>query len=390
VILPAILVAATAKRVVATDELVAATAPPVVATARPVAATAPPVAATNEWDVATDRGIVAADPRGVATDRRIAAADPRGVATDRGIVVTDNRGMATDRGIVVTDPRGVATAPRIVVTDSKIAATDDPGVVTAPRLVATASKIAATDDPSVATASRSVATASRSVATDDPGVATEPRIVATDPRIAATDDPGMATAPRIVATDRVRGYRRSVRACRRRCRPVAVAARRPRSAALCEDAPVSKLGLRRFALVLALGGGCATAPTPPSLAPGIALRWSVKQGLWGEEIFEVRDDGHAHYSFVRPGGPSSPESCALDVLVPPAAMARIAAAARRVDFCAERSKRDGNPDEGMPTLELSLPGVACMVTLWDSEWDQRPGAREVARLVSELHRHRGC
>jgi hypothetical protein len=136
-------------------------------------------------------------------------------------------------------------------------------------------------------------------------------------------------------------------------------------------------------LVVALAGGCAAPPIPPDLAPGIVIRWSVNQALWGAEVFEVKTDGRAHYAFTPAGSRAGARS--FDVAVPPEAMAHVAAIARRVGFCSERSKRDGIPDEGMPTLALALPGISCAVTLWDGEWDERVGAHEVARLVAAMH-----
>jgi hypothetical protein len=135
-------------------------------------------------------------------------------------------------------------------------------------------------------------------------------------------------------------------------------------------------------LVVTLAGGCAL-PTPPDLPPEVVLRWSVSQALWGAEVFEVKADGSAHYSFTR-GGPGE-GARSFDVVVTPEALAQVAAAARRVGLCSERSTRNGIPDEGRPTLALALPGISCAVTLWDEEWAQRAGAHEVARLVAAIH-----
>lgn len=139
-------------------------------------------------------------------------------------------------------------------------------------------------------------------------------------------------------------------------------------------------------LLAALAAGCVT-PVPPGIDAKLALRWSVSQGLWGDEVFEVRQDGTGHYSFVPVGQKELGQE--LDVKVSPEALAKLADTARRVGFCTERSSRDGIPDEGMPTLALQLPGVACKVTLWDGEWSDRSGPREVARLVAAMHRSSG-
>ncbi|APR86014.1 Hypothetical protein A7982_11363 [Minicystis rosea] len=126
-----------------------------------------------------------------------------------------------------------------------------------------------------------------------------------------------------------------------------------------------------------------TPPPPPKMDADLVLRWRAAQPLWGEEIFEVHPDGRAHYSFVPTRGRNGPAR-AQQVKVSEEALARLAETARRVGFCAMQWQRYGIPDEAAPTLVLKLPGVSCGVTLWDGEWEQRPGPREIAQIVKEM------
>jgi len=155
------------------------------------------------------------------------------------------------------------------------------------------------------------------------------------------------------------------------------------------------------ALVLTSLGACASPGSSSTTAPDasgavssgpavhgaggdLALRWSVSQGLWGSELFEVKRSGAAHYSFEPVAG--GPDAKSFDVTVTQAQLDDIAEAAGRTGLCAEKSSRLGIPDEGRPTLELSLPGASCSVMLWDGEWEKRPGPKEVAAKVVALHR----
>ncbi len=128
-------------------------------------------------------------------------------------------------------------------------------------------------------------------------------------------------------------------------------------------------------------GSDASAAT--SLPGAVALRWSVSQGLWGTEVFEVMRGGNAHYSFEPVGG--GPGAKSFDVTVTQAQLDDIAGAAGRWKLCDEMSSRLGVPDEGRPTLVLSLGDVRCSVTMWDGEWRERKGPREIAAKVVALH-----
>ncbi len=142
---------------------------------------------------------------------------------------------------------------------------------------------------------------------------------------------------------------------------------------------------------LALGvalAACASAPsTHPeassNAASGPAVRWSVSQGLWGTEVFEVGQDGRGHYSFQPVGEGVGKE---YDVTVSTSELDAIASAAESKGFCRERSSRLGIPDEGKPSLRVRRGAVDCEVTLWDGEWRERSGPNEIAGMVVALRK----
>lgn len=149
-----------------------------------------------------------------------------------------------------------------------------------------------------------------------------------------------------------------------------------------------KLPVPLFVVLIACatssGTGASTSTTSSSAsATGTSpflVRWTVSQGLWGREVFEVKRDRVGHYEFV-PAGDRTAKS--RDITASVEALDAIARAARASSFCADKSSRLGIPDEGKPTLELHLDGVDCTVSLWDGEWRERQ--KTVMDLVQALH-----
>ena len=85
-----------------------------------------------------------------------------------------------------------------------------------------------------------------------------------------------------------------------------------------------------------------------------AFAWGVSQGLWGAERLTIAEDGSA--------------------------------ATLRSELCQLRSRRNGIPDEGMPTLEVASAEHTCKVTLWDGEWEEMPAARPARDAVHQIIR----
>jgi hypothetical protein len=143
---------------------------------------------------------------------------------------------------------------------------------------------------------------------------------------------------------------------------------------------MSGCALAALACVVASCGG---APMPPLGSPRSAVEWHVSQALWGSETFVIGHDGEAEYRYEPTAGREQPAERASGK-VDASDLQRLRAVLMQNGFCSLRSKRDGIPDEGMPTLRVLLPGIGCAVELWDGEWEDDPRARPCAEAVERL------
>jgi hypothetical protein len=145
-------------------------------------------------------------------------------------------------------------------------------------------------------------------------------------------------------------------------------------------------GVLRAALVplLATAAGCGGGSSESGGGGGggpAAFSWGVGQGLWGQEQLTIEEDGRAHYHFESARGqPSIDRTATLST----AELEPLRAATRQSSFCELRSRRDGIPDEGMPTLVVRSRDQSCTVTLWDGEWEDMPSARPVRDAVYHI------
>ena len=115
----------------------------------------------------------------------------------------------------------------------------------------------------------------------------------------------------------------------------------------------------------------------------ILVAWSVAHPHWGTEAVLVRRDGRARYLLDPPQGGGAPTRAELSL--PPedvAELERRLLAARPCELASTR--RTGRTHESRPTLEVSLPGARCAVTLWFDEWREAENARASAAVVTEL------
>lgn len=126
------------------------------------------------------------------------------------------------------------------------------------------------------------------------------------------------------------------------------------------------------------GGGGGAGPGGPA-----AFAWGVSQGLWGAERLTIAEDGSAEYHFTSARGQPSVDRT---VTLGAADLAPLRAATLRPEFCQLRSRRDGIPDEGMPTLEVESAEHSCKVTLWDGEWEEMPAARSARDAIHHIIR----
>jgi hypothetical protein len=141
---------------------------------------------------------------------------------------------------------------------------------------------------------------------------------------------------------------------------------------------------RSVAVALACAvAACGASPMPPLGSPRSAVEWHVSQALWGSETFVIGHDGEAVYRYEPASGRDQPAESASGK-VDASDLQRVRAVLLQNGFCALRSKRDGVPDEGMPTLRVLLPGIGCAVQLWDGEWEDDPRARACAEAVERL------
>ena len=133
------------------------------------------------------------------------------------------------------------------------------------------------------------------------------------------------------------------------------------------------------------GGGGSRGGGSGGAAPGgaAAFAWGVSQGLWGAERLTIAEDGSAEYHFTSARGqPNFDRTVTLSA----ADLAPLRAATLRPEFCELRSRRNGIPDEGMPTLEVRSAEHTCNVTLWDGEWEDMPAARPARDAVYQIIR----
>ena len=145
-------------------------------------------------------------------------------------------------------------------------------------------------------------------------------------------------------------------------------------------------GVLKAALVplLATAAGCGGGSSESGAAGGggpAAFTWGVSQGLWGQEQLTIEEDGRAHYHFESARGqPSIDKTATLGA----AELEPLRAATRQASFCELRSRRDGIPDEGQPTLVVRSRDQSCTVTLWDGEWEDTPAARPARDAIYHI------
>lgn len=115
----------------------------------------------------------------------------------------------------------------------------------------------------------------------------------------------------------------------------------------------------------------------------VMVAWSVAHPHWGTEAVLVRRDGRARYLLDPPNGGGPPVRAELTLPADDVAeLERRLVAARPCELASTR--RTGRTHESRPTLEVSLPGARCAVTLWFDEWRETERARAAAEIVTEL------
>jgi hypothetical protein len=130
-------------------------------------------------------------------------------------------------------------------------------------------------------------------------------------------------------------------------------------------------------------GRSATTRTPAGGDDDVMVAWSVAHPHWGTEAVLVRRDGRARYLLDPPNGGGPPVRAELTLPREDLAeLERRLVAARPCELASTR--RTGRTHESRPTLEVSLPGARCAVTLWFDEWRESERARAAAEIVAEL------
>ena len=154
-----------------------------------------------------------------------------------------------------------------------------------------------------------------------------------------------------------------------------------------------KMNERLFAVVLlsALATGCNRTNTQQvaevDLPDPVVLQWAVSQGLWGEEVFEVQENGLAHYTFVPVTGHTLAPVDASTTLTEDQ-LEELREVLEDNDFCDIEAEREaGIPDEGRPTLSVDWESINCSVTLWDGDWSDISDADAVATAIRALVEH---
>jgi len=130
----------------------------------------------------------------------------------------------------------------------------------------------------------------------------------------------------------------------------------------------------------AVDGGSADAT-----APQFAVRWSV-QSLFGGERIEITPDGQVLYVIL--GGPATGgQGQEYRGTATAAEMETLRRTFEENEVCELESEREtGIPDEGHPTLQVALPGMECMVSMWDGEWLEREGPKACQEAVHAIAR----
>lgn len=120
-----------------------------------------------------------------------------------------------------------------------------------------------------------------------------------------------------------------------------------------------------------------------SKSSAMTFNWGASQGLWGTERLTIDRAGNAHYTFqsVRGQPPidSHRQLAAAD-------LAALRAATSEPGFCRLHSSRFGIPDEAQPSLTVTRGGHACVVTLWDGEWNDMPLAHRAFDAINQIIR----
>ena len=148
------------------------------------------------------------------------------------------------------------------------------------------------------------------------------------------------------------------------------------------QARLNLLVSRSLLLLSAIACGHAEAPIADS--PDAVVVWGVSQFFWGQELLVVERDGTARYDFRPAEHGKSGRSVHNSVRLPQSEVERVHADLVAHQVCGLTSKRNGIPDEGMPTLRVRFPDLSCTVSLWDGEWSGNPDAHACLDAVDRM------